>query len=70
MAMNVPAARTASSATMAAIIDAEVQRILNEGRAMARALLSEHYDQLTKLADALLQQEHLNRKQFEELLAE
>jgi ATP-dependent metalloprotease FtsH len=76
MAMNTPFAMaptrggTASSATMAAMIDAEVQRILNEGRAMARALLSEHHDQLTKLADALMEQEHLNRKQFEELLAE
>jgi len=76
MAMNAPFAMaptrgaTTSSATMAAMIDAEVQRILNEGRAMARALLSEHHDQLTKLADALMEQEHLNRKQFEELLAE
>ena len=60
----------ASSLTMANTIDAEVQRILNEGYAIARAILQEHYDQLTKLADALLEHEQLDRKQFEALMAE
>ncbi len=55
---------TTSSATMAAMIDAEVQRILNEGRAMARALLSEHHDQLTKLADALMEHEGLEPTEY------
>jgi ATP-dependent metalloprotease FtsH len=53
---------------MNALIDAEVQRILNEGRAMARALLTEHADQLQLLAAALMEHELLDRKQFESLL--
>ena len=46
----------------------EVQRILNEGRARARTLLSEHYAQLTALADALMDREQLCRAEFEALL--
>lgn len=64
-----PGAPKASSLTMANTIDAEVQRILNEGYAIARTILQEHYAQLTKLADALLEQEQLDRKQFEALMA-
>jgi len=67
-AMLSPSASNASSTTMAALIDAEVQRILNEGRAIARTLLSEHYDQLTALANALMEREHLCRVEFESLL--
>ena len=51
-----------------AVIDAEVQRILNEGRAIARQVLTEHSDQLTLLADTLLEREQLDRRQFEELM--
>jgi ATP-dependent metalloprotease FtsH len=51
-----------------AVIDAEVQRILNEGRDMARQLLREHADQLTLLANELMEREQLDRKQFETLL--
>ncbi len=69
-AMNAPAARGNNSATMASMIDFEVQKILKEGQAMARALLSGHYDQLTKLADALMEHEQLDRKQFEALFQE
>jgi ATP-dependent metalloprotease FtsH len=70
-AMNAPTANnTSSSTTMAVLIDYEVQRILNEGHEMARALLNEHYDQLTRLADALIEREQLDRKQFEALLQE
>jgi cell division protease FtsH len=68
--MPVASANKASSLTMANIIDAEVQRIIQEGYAMARTILREHYDQLTKLADALLQYEQLDRKQFEALFQE
>ncbi len=67
-AMLAPGANRASSATMATIIDNEVQRILTEGYEMARTLLSEHNDQLTLLADALMTHEQLDRKQFEALL--
>ncbi|MBV9259674.1 MAG: hypothetical protein JO215_16805, partial [Ktedonobacteraceae bacterium] len=50
------------------MIDAEVQRILNEGRDMARQLLREHSDQLVLLANELIEREQLDRKQFEALL--
>jgi len=50
------------------LIDYEMQHILNEGYAMAHALLSEHYDQLVLLADALVEYEQLDRSQFEALL--
>ncbi|MDQ2713639.1 MAG: ATP-dependent zinc metalloprotease FtsH [Chloroflexota bacterium] len=70
LAMSGPPTNGTSSASMAALIDSEVQRILNEGRAIAHATLSEHYDQLTKLAEALIEYEHLNRAQFEALLQE
>jgi ATP-dependent metalloprotease FtsH len=66
-ATSTPAIRK-ESPTMATLIDSEIQRILKEGYAMARALLSEHSDQLTKLADALLEHEQLDRSQFEALL--
>lgn len=57
-----------SSTPIATLIDHEVQRILNEEYTRARALLSEHHDQLTKLANALLEHEQLDRAQFEALL--
>src|SRR6266700_1977666 len=70
-AMGMSAMRnTNNSATMASMIDLEVQRILKEGYAMARTLLSEHDDQLKKLANTLMELEQLNRKQFEALLQE
>jgi cell division protease FtsH len=69
-AMAAPGTGNASSATMASLIDFEVQRILNEGREMARTILREHYHQLTRLADELLEKEQLNRKEFEALLRE
>jgi cell division protease FtsH len=68
-AMAAPDSNRATSASMASMIDSEVQRILLQGYEMARDLLREHYDQLTKLADALMTQEQLDRKQFEALLA-
>ncbi len=68
-AMSLPAAPNSStSTTMATLIDSEVQRILNEGYEMARALLREHHGQLVRLANALMEREHLDRKQFEALL--
>ena len=69
LAMSSPATRN-SSTSMAAVIDSEVQRILKEGYAMARTILSDHNDQLIKLADALMEHEQLDRKQFETLLQE
>ena len=68
-AMSAPDANRASSTSMAALIDSEVQRILQHGYEMARALLREHNDQLNKLAAELMVKEQLDRKQFEALLA-
>jgi ATP-dependent metalloprotease FtsH len=69
LAMAAPDANRTTSVSMASLIDSEVQRILQQGYEMARNLLREHYDQLTRLADALMIQEQLDRKQFEALLA-
>ena len=68
-AMSSPTARN-NSISMAAVIDSEVLRILKEGYAMARTILSDHNNQLVKLADALMEHEQLDRKQFEALLQE
>ncbi len=71
MSVNMPSARNnASSASMASLIDFEVQCILKQGYEMARTILKEHYDQLTKLAEVLMEREQLDRKQFENLLQE
>jgi cell division protease FtsH len=71
MSVNVPATRNnASSTSMATLIDFEVQQILKQGYEMARTILKEHCDQLTKLAEALMEREQLDRKQFENLLQE
>ena len=67
-AMMTPAARYISSDAMATLIDSEIQSMLHEGRATAYAVLSEHYDQLTKLAQLLIEHEQLNRAQFEAVL--
>ena len=54
---------------MATMIDLEVQRLLSEGYQMAKAVLSEHYDQLDRLAHALLEHEQLDRAAFEQLVS-
>lgn len=66
--MMTPAARYISSDAMATLIDSEIQSMLHEGRAIAYTVLSEHYDQLTKLAQLLIEHEQLNRTQFEAVL--
>lgn len=67
-AMAVAAPQNTHGIAMNALIDAEVQRLLNEGREMARTILTEHADQLALLADVLMRDEHLDRAQFEALL--
>ncbi len=62
--------RYISSDAMATLIDCEVQSMLHEGRATAYTVLSEHYDQLTKLAHTLMEHEQLDRAQFEAVLQE
>src|SRR2546421_3187110 len=58
----------ASRSSMATVIDLEMQRLLSEGYYMAKTVLSEHYDQLDRLAHALLEHEQLDRSAFEELV--
>jgi ATP-dependent Zn protease len=69
LAMAVAAPQNTHGIAMNALIDAEVQCILNEGRGMARSILTEHADQLVLLADVLMKDEQLDRAQFEALLA-
>ena len=67
-AMAAPVSQSRNGIMLNAMIDAEVQRILNEGRDMARQLLAEHADQLILLANELMEREQLDRQQFETLL--
>ena len=67
-AMMTSAARYIRSDAMATLIDSEIQSMLHEGRATAHTVLSEHNDQLTKLAQLLIEHEQLNRTQFEAAL--
>ena len=68
MAMNAPTSRSTNGATMNSLIDSEVQAILHEGYEIAQHILLEHNDQLTLLASTLMEQEQLDRTQFEALL--
>lgn len=63
------AASKASSASMATTIDLEVQRLLGESYQLAKTLLSEHHDQLNRLAQALMEREQLDRAAFEQLVS-
>lgn len=55
------------SEDVAAIIDDEVQRIINDGYARAERLLSENIKKLHKVAEALLEREKLDYQEFEEV---
>lgn len=59
----------AGSRSMEAMIDREVQRILRDGQQTARRILSARRAQLLLLATTLMQQEQLDREQFEAILA-
>ena len=48
----------------AALIDTETRRIIDESYAKAKAMLSEHRDELEAVAQALLKHEKLDAKQF------
>ncbi len=63
------AASEASSASMATLIDQEVQLLLSEGYQLAKTVLSEHDDQLNRLALALMEREQLDRAAFEQLVS-
>lgn len=66
--MAISSSANGNGMVMNALIDAEVQRILNEGKAMAMAILTEHREQLDLLANTLMELEQLDRTQFESLL--
>lgn len=72
LAMSIASAELAASSPppMSVVIDTEVRRIISDGYATARAILTEHRDQLVRLAAALMEHEQLDRKQFEELMQE
>ncbi len=69
-AMGAPSMNAVSSPGMASLVDREVKKIVEEGHEMARNILREHFDQLQRLADALMEHEQLDRAAFEALLAE
>ena len=59
--------RQAYSEEAANEIDEEVKAIIEEAYDTARTILSEHLDQLTAVAEGLLEVETLDNRQFEEL---
>ena len=59
--------RQAYSEETANEIDEEVKAIIEEAYDTARTILSEHLDQLTAVAEGLLEVETLDNRQFEEL---
>jgi len=67
-AMTVPTAGSTSSPGLATLVDRELRKIVDEGHEMALQILREHFDQLQRLADALIEHEQLDRAQFEALL--
>jgi cell division protease FtsH len=58
------------SETTAAVIDAEVQRILREADEQAYTLLEKNQDRLERLVEALLQREELLRDEIDQILSE
>lgn len=58
------------SEEIAAAIDQEMRRIVDKAYSQAEKLLSENIDKLHKVAEALLEKETLDAKEFEELFAE
>ncbi|HHY15064.1 MAG TPA: ATP-dependent metallopeptidase FtsH/Yme1/Tma family protein [Firmicutes bacterium] len=57
------------SEEVAAIIDEEVRRLVEESYDQAMAILDEHRDKLEAVANALLERETLEREEFETLMA-
>ncbi len=55
------------SEAVAAVIDEEVKRIIDESHDKAKALISAHEDVLNRCAALLLEKEKLTREEFEEL---
>ncbi|HVB22256.1 MAG TPA: ATP-dependent zinc metalloprotease FtsH [Ktedonobacteraceae bacterium] len=62
--------RQSYSEHTAALIDAEVQHLISERYTYVQQLLSQHHEELTRIARALLEQESLNEQQLLHLLKE
>jgi len=56
------------SGETAKLVDQEVRRIVNEGEQLARKVLTDHRDDLTKLADALVEYETLSGDEVSKIL--
>ncbi len=69
-AMVAPTGTPASSPNMASLVDREIKKILDEGHETAQRILQDHFDQLQRLANALMEQEQLDRAGFETLMRE
>ena len=54
----------------AAVIDAEVKRIIDTGYNRARQILSDHVDKLHAVAGVLLEKEKIEADEFEAIFAE
>lgn len=57
------------SEEVAATIDKEVRALVEGSYEKAKAILTEHRDKLDAVADALLEQETIEREEFEALMA-
>jgi cell division protease FtsH len=55
---------------MSSVVDREIKKLVEEGHRMAQQILQEHFDQLQRLADALMEREQLDRSEFEALMQE
>lgn len=67
-AMATPATSVATSPSMTSLIDREIKKLVDEGHNMAQRILQEHFAQLQRLADALMEYEQLDRAAFESLM--
>jgi len=52
---------------VAALIDSEIRRIVEEGHQMAKDLLTQHYDVLIKTRDFLMEKEKMTGDEFKQL---
>lgn len=59
--------RSYSEAT-AALVDAEIRRMIDEGRERARQVLTDHHDQLVRLSELMKEKETLTGEEMDRLL--
>jgi cell division protease FtsH len=49
-------------------IDEEIRRVIGEAHQVARSVLRDHFDELKRLAEILIERETIDRDQFERLI--